>query len=63
MYSATDELDVGGGTAGTATSYWVLTCDLWGTVVEKYDATALGVSGGGGEYSVQSGEQGGPRSQ
>ena len=33
----------------------VLTCALWGTVVEKYDATALGVSGGGGEYSVQSG--------
>jgi hypothetical protein len=26
-------------------------------VVEKYDATALGVSGGGGEYSVQSGER------
>jgi hypothetical protein len=53
-----DELDVGGGRACTASHCWVLTCVVWNSVVEKYDATALGVSGGGGEYSVQSGNHG-----
>lgn len=50
------EAELGGRLTNAARKLHEIELWHWCAVVEKYDATALGVSGGGGEYSVQSGE-------